>query len=82
MNPDIQAAIEIVGTQRKLAEAIGVRQQTISKLLLGRRVRVSAEIAAGIHSATSGAVPKWKLRPDLFEVPSAASHGAVSVEVV
>jgi DNA-binding transcriptional regulator YdaS (Cro superfamily) len=69
-NPDISAAIDIVGSQAKLADAIGVRQQTISKLLLGQRLRVSGEIAVGIHNATAGKVPKWKLRPDLFEAPA------------
>ena len=68
-NPEISAAIEIVGSQQKLADAVGVRQQTISKLLLGHRSRVSAEIAVGIHNATGGAVPKWRLRPDIFEAP-------------
>ena len=70
LNPDISAAIEIVGSQAKLADAIGVRQQTISKLLLGQRSKVSAEIAVGIHNATAGRVPKWQLRPDLFEAPA------------
>jgi DNA-binding transcriptional regulator YdaS (Cro superfamily) len=69
-NPDICAAIEIVGSQAKLADAVGVRQQTISKLLLGQRNKVSAEIAVGIHDATAGKVPKWRLRPDLFEAPA------------
>jgi DNA-binding transcriptional regulator YdaS (Cro superfamily) len=69
-NPDISAAIEIVGSQQKLADAIGVRQQTISKLLLGQRSKISAEIAAGIHTATNGQIPKWKIRPDLFEAPA------------
>lgn len=69
LNPDISAAIEIVGSQQKLADAIGVSQQTISKLLLGQRSRISAEIAVGIHQATGGAISKWRLRPDLFETP-------------
>lgn len=67
--PEISAAIEIVGSQAKLADAIGVKQQTISKLFTGERKRVSAEIAVGIHNATSGKVPKWVLRPDLFDAP-------------
>lgn len=71
-NPLIRAAIDIVGSQTKLADAIGVRQQTISKLLLGQREKISGEIAVGIHQATSGAVPKWKVRPDLFEAPVSA----------
>lgn len=68
-NPYIHEAIEIVGNQQKLADAVGVRQQTISKLLRGTRQKVSAEIAAGIHNATNGKVPKWIIRPDLFDAP-------------
>lgn len=69
-NPIIRAAIEIVGSQAKLADAVGVRQQTISKLLLGQREKISGEIAVGIHQATEGKVPKWQIRPDLFEAPA------------
>ncbi len=68
-NPIIKAAIEIVGSQAKLADAIGVRQQTVSRLFLGKREKISGEIAVGIHQATDGRVPKWKIRPDLFEPP-------------
>lgn len=68
-NPLIRAAIDIRGSQAKLADAIGVSQQTISKLLLGQREKISGEIAVGIHQATDGKVPKWALRPDLFEAP-------------
>ncbi len=69
-NPHVSAAIEIVGSQQKLADAIGVSQQTISKLLLGQREKISGEIAVGIHQATAGKVSKWELRPDLFEAPA------------
>jgi DNA-binding transcriptional regulator YdaS (Cro superfamily) len=69
-NPIIRAAIDIVGSQAKLADAVGVRQQTISKLLLGQREKISGEIAVGIHQATEGQVPKWKIRPDLFDAPA------------
>lgn len=69
-NPFIRAAIDIRGSQAKLADAIGVRQQTISKLLLGQREKISGEIAVGLHQATDGQVPKWKVRPDLFDAPS------------
>lgn len=69
-NSDIRAAIEIVGSQAKLAAAAGVRQQTISKLLRGERQNVSGRIAVGIHNATEGKVPKWRLCPDLFEAPA------------
>lgn len=68
-NPIIRAAINIAGSQAKLADAVGVRQQTISKLLLCQREKISGEIAVGIHQATEGKVPKWTIRPDLFDAP-------------
>ena len=69
-NPLIEEAIRIKGRQSDLARAIGCAQQTISKLLNGE-IRVSAEQAVAIHKATRGAVPKYSLRPDLFETQRA-----------
>ena len=69
------------GRQEDLAAAMGVAQQTVSKLLRGE-VPVSPEQAIAIHRAPRGAVPGSALRPDLwcrpehvpvdrlFEVPS------------
>ena len=53
------------GRQEDLAAAIGVAQQTVSKLLRGE-VPVSPEQAIAIHRATRGAVPGSALRPDLW----------------
>lgn len=81
-HPELLKAIAFFGSQPKLVAAIDrcVSQQTISRMLNGES-RLTGELAVAIHKATSGAVPKWKLRPDLFEEPSSASHDAVSVEV-
>ena len=76
------------GRQEDLAAAMGVAQQTVSKLLRGE-VPVSPEQAIAIHRATQGAVPGSALRPDLWscpehvpvEVPSrngAAPHGGAA----
>ncbi|MEA2908237.1 MAG: putative antitoxin of bacterial toxin-antitoxin system, YdaS/YdaT [Bradyrhizobium sp.] len=51
--------------QEDLAAAMGVAQQTVSKLLRGE-VPVSPEQAIAIHRATRGAVPGSALRPDLW----------------
>lgn len=67
-DPLIQAAIKTCGNQKALAEAAGVEQQTISKLL-NRQRRITGEMAAKIDRATRGAVPKHQLRPDLFDAP-------------
>lgn len=68
-DPLIAAAIQTCGNQKALAEAAGVEQQTISKLL-NRQRRITGEMAAKIDRATRGAVPKHRLRPDLFDAPS------------
>jgi DNA-binding transcriptional regulator YdaS (Cro superfamily) len=72
-DPRIAQAIEIVGSQKKLAEAAGCEQQTISKLL-NRQRRISAEIAVAIDKATEGRVSKHTLRPDIFEAAAPAEH--------
>jgi DNA-binding transcriptional regulator YdaS (Cro superfamily) len=67
-NADIESAIAHVGgRQADLARHIGCAQQTVSKLLHGE-LPVSAEHAVAIDKATRGAVPKQRLRPDLFGV--------------
>lgn len=68
-DPRIDRAIKACKTQQLLAEAMGVKQQTVSKLL-NRERGISAEMALLIDKATNGAVPKHELRPDLFEDPS------------
>jgi DNA-binding transcriptional regulator YdaS (Cro superfamily) len=60
----IRKAIDIAGSQAKLAERAGCAQQTISDILTGRR-RMSAEIAVKIAKAT-GLSPS-QFRPDIFE---------------
>jgi DNA-binding transcriptional regulator YdaS (Cro superfamily) len=67
-HPLIKRAIDTLGTQKKLARAAGVEQQTISKLL-NRQRGISAEMALAIEKATAGAIPRHKLRPDLFQAP-------------
>lgn len=67
-DPLIAAAIQACGNQKALAEAAGVEQQTISKLL-NRQRRITGEMAAKIDRATHGVVSKHRLRPDLFDAP-------------
>ena len=54
--------------QEDLATAMGVAQQTVSKLSRGE-IPVSPEHAIAIHRATRGAVPGSALRPDLWCCP-------------
>ncbi len=61
----IDRAVEIFGSQKKLADAVGCSQQHISLLLRGE-VKVSGEIAVAIDEATKGEISRRELRPDLF----------------
>ncbi|HGO5814496.1 TPA: transcriptional regulator [Mannheimia haemolytica] len=54
MRETIKKAIEIVGTQTKLAEACGVSQQAVQRWLSGGGI--SAEHLLKIESATNGQV--------------------------
>jgi DNA-binding transcriptional regulator YdaS (Cro superfamily) len=65
----IEAAVQLKGSQLKLAEAAGCSQQHIS-YLLHEAVGISAEMAAAIDHATGGQIPRARLRPDLFSAPS------------
>jgi DNA-binding transcriptional regulator YdaS (Cro superfamily) len=65
----IWQAIQIAGSQKRLANECGCSQQLISSLATGERA-VKAELAHKIDSATNGRVPKHKLRPDIFDPPA------------
>lgn len=61
----LQKAVEILGSQTRLAQAIGVRQQNVwSWLNLAKKV--PAEYCRAIEKATSGQISKETLRPDVF----------------
>ena len=67
----LQAAVAAAGgNETKLAKACGVSQNAI--WAAKRAKRVSAELAVKIEAATGGVVPRWKLRPDLWDKPSGA----------
>jgi DNA-binding transcriptional regulator YdaS (Cro superfamily) len=61
----LERAVEVFGSQKKLADAVGCSQQHISLLLRGE-VKVTGEIAVAIDEATKGDVSRRELRPDLF----------------
>lgn len=65
--PLIQAAITLLGSEAKLGAACGVTQGAIWKAKTAGRV--SGELAVKIERATGGAVPRWRLRPDLWDRP-------------
>ena len=57
-------AIEIVGSQNKLAKILGKRQSVIWTWL--KRGYISAEYAIPIEQATGGLVTRHELRPDIY----------------
>lgn len=73
--PLVKRAVEIAGSQQKLAKAIGISQQRVSHLLT-TAPKISAEIAVAIDRFTKGAVSKEALRPDLFGLFSKRGRAA------
>jgi DNA-binding transcriptional regulator YdaS (Cro superfamily) len=65
----IQDIINIVGGQKELATMIGVSQQTISHWKVND-FDIPAEMVVALEKATRGEIPRWQVRPDLWE-PSA-----------
>ena len=63
----LERAIEIAGGQSALAEKIGKKQAHVAMWL--KRRKVPAEVCADIEGATSGAVTREALRPDVFREP-------------
>ncbi len=60
----IEAAITLSGSEAKLGKLAGFSQNAI--WYAKRNGRCSAELALGIERATNGAIPRHRLRPDLF----------------
>lgn len=77
-HPLMIAAIKAAGSQAELGRRTGYAQQHISKLL-NREIAVGAEMAVAIEKATDGRVSRWKLRPDLWDVPADARTQTQSV---
>ena len=59
----IEAAIKAIGSQDALAEALNVRQPTVSEWARGKRP-VPIERCVEIEKATARVVMRWDLRPD------------------
>jgi DNA-binding transcriptional regulator YdaS (Cro superfamily) len=68
----LRRAIALLGSQDRLAGAMGCSQSKISWLLVTRE-EIALEDALAIERATGGAVSKHDLRPDVFGPPPAPS---------
>jgi DNA-binding transcriptional regulator YdaS (Cro superfamily) len=76
----VARAVKLLGSQKKLADAIGCSQQHVSYLLHDAD-RVSAEVALKIDEATGGQVSRNSLRPDIFGPPSRERGGKAGREI-
>lgn len=68
----VKRAVDLKGSQAKLADAAGCSQQQIA-YLLNYASGISAEMAIAIDKATEGEVSRVELRPDLFGQQGAAA---------
>lgn len=75
-HPGMAAAIDFFGSQQKLAKAVGCFSQQAISRALNRENDPAPKLAAAIHNASRGAVPKWLIRPDLFDAPYNPSVGS------
>ena len=66
MQNPIKAAIEHLGNQKALADALSVSPSFISQCLSGHR-KMPVEHCKRIESLTNGAVTKAQIRPDIYE---------------
>lgn len=70
MNKAIQEAIDIVGSQKKLAELCGVAQPTVWRWLHGGGI--DAKYVIKIVKASGGKVTAKEIRPDLASLLEAS----------
>jgi len=61
----LDAAVKIAGSEAALGRLTGYSQNAIWQAK--QRGSVSPKMAKAIDAATSGKIPKEKLRPDIFE---------------
>ena len=69
----LSRAIDIAGGVRALARTLGISPQAISQWS-----RVPAERVLAIERATSGAITRMELRPDLYLLEEGEQSGEVS----
>lgn len=73
-NKTIQKAIDIAGSQKKLADLCGVAQPTVWRWLHGGGIE--ARYVMKIVSATDGKVKATEIRPDLAQLLGAQGSAA------
>lgn len=66
----LHSAVKKAGSQKALADAMGITQQGVS-YLLNDAENISAELAIAVERATGGEISRADLRPDLFGAAAA-----------
>jgi DNA-binding transcriptional regulator YdaS (Cro superfamily) len=77
-NLHLLRALELLGTQQAMADAIGIKQQTVSEVIRGGGA-APAKWCIPLEIATGGKVTRHQLRPDLYPIEhkrSPKSHHA------
>lgn len=75
----IQRAILIAGSQEKLAEMLGVKQQTVSWWVSSKKGAVPIARAIEIEQVLDKKVSRYELRPDIFgSVPDQSTNDSKS----
>jgi DNA-binding transcriptional regulator YdaS (Cro superfamily) len=75
----IERAIELAGSEAKLATETGLSQPLINKAK--KTGRAGPRLALAIHAFTKGDIPASALRPDLWAPPSDAGVTAPAPNV-
>lgn len=68
-NAIIQHAVDIAGSQQKLANLCGVKQPTVWRWLHGGGI--DAKYVIAISKATNGRIKPYEIRPDLADLLAA-----------
>jgi DNA-binding transcriptional regulator YdaS (Cro superfamily) len=61
----LRRAKDLLGSQQRLAEAVGKKQPSVHEILK-RGKRVPADWCLAVERATNGAITRHQLRPDLY----------------
>lgn len=65
----LDVVVEVLGSQAELARQLGIKPPTVSQWFTEKRP-VPPRFCIPIEQATSGAVTRYDLRPDVFGEPT------------
>lgn len=62
-------AVEIVGSQVKMAKGLNTDQPRIHHWLYRSKIGCPPQFAIPIEMLTEGQIKRWQLRPDIYPMP-------------